>query len=358
MLCRKKDFFDAGQFDTDFFYGFEDVEFCLRLSNRLNKKIICRNDLLALHHHGYTRLSGRAADILDRVYHNADVLQKNTGLWLKRNYWASLIRGDGYFTVEKLTIGIVVGAIESDDEAAPLPADTSKLAGQLRKCYPSARIVFLPPRLGWYNARDIHLLIVGHPEYDIQMITSRRQDILTLAWIRNDIRQWTRTPWWRHFDNYLVTRSGLIPQLTASVGNDILLATPESPLGSLFLNQLPPLRIASILPPEMTSVSDKTDMAILQQSLKAAGAIVWEEPANAPEGLSRVADVLIAVCSPENLPQFELRPQLHTLNILWVPDGKKPSRKIEGWKIVHRMPQMAWLKNEIEIALGNTFHSS
>lgn len=361
MLCRKQDFFDAGQFDTNYFYGFEDVEFCLRLSHRLNKKIICRNDLLALHHHGYTRLSGRVEDVVDRLQNNSDVLQKSAGLWLKRHYWKSLIQGDGYVTVDKLTIGIVIDGMQSDNKLTGLQADAGKLAKQLRKRYPAARVVFLPPRLGWYNARGIHILLVGHPEYDIQMITSHRQDLITVAWVRNDIDRWALMPWWMLFDAYLAPQSDVFQQLTTYVSGKVLLGGAESPLGTLLHNHLPPLRVVLATTPDMQA--EMIDCARLRQSLKSEGVIVWEEATGTPHNSRRVADVVIAVCRVKDLSRFDLNAQSHTLNILWIPDSGKQScennqSNLTGWRIVHQMPCMEWLQSEIEIALGNTFHSS
>lgn len=361
MLCRKKDFLDAGQFDSSFFYGFEDVEFCMRLSNRLNKKIICRNDLLALHYHGHTRLSGRAADIFDRVNNNADILQENIGLWLKRNYWMSLINGDRYLTIDKLTIGFVIDEAKIDEKSTRLQTDAGKLAKQILKCYPTARIVFLPPRLGWYNVRNIHLLIVGYPEYDISKTILRREDLLIAAWIRDDAKQWTGMPWWQDFDSYLTVRASLVRQLAPTISNKIAQITAEFPLGALFRNQLPPLRVALlIIPCRDISIPNEIDIDALQRSLKAAGAVVWEDSIDTPNGLTRVADVRIAVCLTKKIPQFDLKSQPHTLNILWIPHIKqtKSIPQPKGWKIINQMPQADWLHKEIEIALGNTFRSS
>ena len=213
MLCRREDFFRAGQFDPSYFYGFEDVEFCLRLGHKLNRKIVCRNDLVALHYHGHTRLSGRAVDIFDRLVNNANVLQKQVGLWLKRNYWTSLFSNDKTLTTEKLTIGFIIDEAPAKDGTTPLSTDASKLARQVLRNYPQAQVVFLPPSRGWYNARNLHALIVGHPEYDIDNLTAHREDLITLAWIRDNPDLWCQLPWWPQFDGYLAASSAIARQL-------------------------------------------------------------------------------------------------------------------------------------------------
>jgi GT2 family glycosyltransferase len=91
LLCRKADFDAVGGFHPEYFYGFEDVELCLRLAYRLRKAVVCRNDCVALHHHGHTRLSGREMSIYDRVLKNSAVLESHIGVWIKQAYWRSLV---------------------------------------------------------------------------------------------------------------------------------------------------------------------------------------------------------------------------------------------------------------------------
>ena len=359
MLCRKNDFYQAGQFDSSYFYGFEDVEFCLRFSHRLNKKIICRNDLSALHRHGHTRLSGRATDIFDRLVNNADVLQAHAGLWLKRNYWACLIDPSHPLTVDQLTIGFIIDDVITSHEATPLRARASKLARQILRCYPTVRIVFLPPSRGWYRLRNIHYLIVGHPEYDIGMTTFRRADLLILAWIEDQAKLWAGMPWWSHFDGYLAANTTIIKQLAPTLPNPIMRITATSPLGPLFNPRKPPLRIALLIP-HKAPTQHKTSLNTLQQSLKSEGAVVWQDPLDAPDGPTRVADVCIVLCLNQKSLRVDCKPQTHTLNILWAPrmQSQADTTPPAGWQIVKQMPQVAWLHHEIESALGNTFRSS
>jgi len=363
MLCRKEDFFRAGQFDSSYFYGFEDVEFCLRLSHKLNQKVVCRNDLVALHYHGHTRLSGRAVDIFDRLVNNANILQKQIGLWLKRNYWISLLNSDKHFTVEKLTIGFVIDEAPAKGDTTPLSLDAGKLAKQVLRNYPQAQVVFLPPSRGWYNVRNLHALIIGHPEYDIDNLMARREDLIMLAWVRDNPDLWRQLPWWPHFDGYLAANSSIVKRLVHTISNPIVKTNATFPLGPLFNPQLPPLRIALLAPPKMT-LQHEACIDELQRSLKTDGAIVWRDPlfseGGSKDGSKRVADVQIAIHLGKLLPKTPPIPQLHTLNILWTPHSNKTPHPDDAneWQVVNQMPQAKWLHIEIEKALGNTFHPS
>lgn len=353
MLCRREDFIAAGKFDTSYFYGFEDVEFCLRLRQRLNKTILCRNDLVALHRHGHTRLSGRATDIFERVVDNADVLQSHIGLWLKQAFWKSLFTGDNDLTAERLTIGLVTDESEADGKTSALRNRATQMASQLQNRYPHARIVFVPPRLGWYKVRQIHLLVVGHPEYDIRQISERREDLIIIAWINGQTRLWRNMPWWPHFDIYLASHQRQVVQLAPHLEAPIATSTTPSPLGQALTDTRPPLRIALLA---VHQVNSDQLLIELQKKLKSAGAIVWMDSIDAPHGSSRLADVRIAVNTKTDLLE-NLKPQPHTLNVLWSPHGSRIQnlKSYQGWHPINQMPTTEWLNQKLEESLGNTF---
>ncbi len=359
MLCRKDDFFRAGQFDTRYFYGFEDVEFCLRLANKLNKKLICRNELTALHRHGHTRLSGRAIDIFDRVVSNADILQAHVGIWLKRRYWQSLLAADNSYTTERLTIGFVIDQAPAGDDASPLQTAALSLAKHLLNHQPNAKIVFVTPGHGWYNLSNIHLLIVGHPEYDIRNCSSRREDLITVAWLRDNAKLWPRLPWWTEFDSYLAANASVKKQLATKINKPISLSSPALPLGPLLDPHMPPLRVALLIADPLSSQHQDIIEPLLT-TLQADGLIVWCDPFDIANGSSRVADVRIYTHHGQQLPEIEVKAQPDTLNILWAPQlTQTPNApSLPGWQIVTQIPQADWLHSELEKALGHTFRTS
>jgi GT2 family glycosyltransferase len=208
LLCRKPDFDAAGGFDPAYFYGFEDVELCLRLAHRMQKQVICRNDCVALHHHGYTRLSGREMSIHDRVRSNSAVLESHIGVWIKQAWWRSLVTGDGHVTREALTIGIVVDATPQPRNNTALVQDALSIGQQLREALPHVQLILLPPGRDWKNMENLHVLLVGDLRYDIRSLRNARCDLLTVAWQRGTKPAWAKLPWWNEFGAILApTRS-------------------------------------------------------------------------------------------------------------------------------------------------------
>ena len=149
MLVKRRDFLASGGFDERYFYGYEDVDYCLRQTygRKPNQQIICRNDLVAHHLHGHSRLSGRQPEVTRRLVDNQQLMATQYGQWFKAAWWKSLVSGDQQLTSEQLTIGIVY-----DVSAGTWPE-------RVAKAYPSARVVLFPKSQGWDDLRDLHALI-------------------------------------------------------------------------------------------------------------------------------------------------------------------------------------------------------
>ena len=54
LICKRKDFLDIGGFTESYNWGYEDVDLCLKLSKKLNKKIIVYMDSNIIHHESHT----------------------------------------------------------------------------------------------------------------------------------------------------------------------------------------------------------------------------------------------------------------------------------------------------------------
>ncbi len=319
LLCRKTDFDAVGGFDPAYFYGFEDVELCLRLAYRLGKAVVCRNDCVALHHHGHTRLSGREMSVYDRVLRNSAVLERHIGLWIKQAYWRSLVTGDGYITREPLSIGIVLDAAPRAQRNTPLVQDALALAAQIRSVLPHASVVLLPPERDWKNAQGLHVLVVADARYDVRGVHHAGSDLLTMAWPRGNQQGWARLPWWDEFGAVLAPARG-------------------GALGTALRDLLGPqrwrLRVLVEAGPD-----DQASARRLQQHLRGQGLPCWVGAAGQTGAPARMVDVCITIGAGAAEPRADV------LQLAW-PGGAAP------------MPGAAWLTEQMEKRVGSTFRSS
>jgi GT2 family glycosyltransferase len=319
LLCRKTDFDAVGGFDAAYFYGFEDVELCLRLAYRLHKTVVCRNDCVALHHHGHTRLSGREMSIYDRVMRNSAVLESHIGVWIKQAYWRSLVNGDGYITREPLTIGMVV---DSPTRNTPLWRDALALAAQLRTAVPHAQVRLLPPERDWKNAEGLHLLLVADPRYDIRALHHARSDLLTVAWLRGTRALGPQLAWWDEFGGVLAPARG---------------PAAADALVQLLGPQRWRLRVL-VRVSEQAQPAAMADAQRLQQHLRAQGLPCWVRVAGGDDKPAPMADVCLTI------GPVAAQPENGMLQLAW-PGGAAP------------LPGAAWLAEQMEKRVGSTFRS-
>jgi len=217
MLVRARDFKRLGGFDERYFYGYEDVELCLRAcqSKNARRQITCRNDLVALHRHGHSRLSGRQPDVTRKLSVNQQVFARKLGLWAKQVWWQSLMLQDRLVCGEALTIGVVyddcpidfTGEISYDiarsqsggKSASALKAQAAAQtwATTLSKAFRQARLLLYPRSAGWGDFSEAHLLWVLAPEWaqrsgsELREETGLRADCRVVAVIDADsLEKW------------------------------------------------------------------------------------------------------------------------------------------------------------------------
>jgi GT2 family glycosyltransferase len=185
MLMRARDFWRLGGFDERYFYGYEDVELCLRATHSGHRRqlITCRNDLVALHRHGHSRLSGRQPNVTRKLSVNQQVFARELGLWAKQAWWQSLLRQDRLICGEPLTVGVVyddcplmlTGEIGRDVEQVKQSGQSTQAlqaqalaqtwASRLHKTFGQARLLLYPRSAGWSDFSQAHLLWVLAPEW-------------------------------------------------------------------------------------------------------------------------------------------------------------------------------------------------
>lgn len=338
LMCRRSDFDAVGGFDSDYFYGFEDVELCLRLAYRLRKAVVCRNDSVALHHHGHTRLSGRELSIFDRLMRNSAVLQRHIGVWVKQAYWRSLLLGDGYITSEPLSIGIVA---ESDraNAATRLARAAHELARQLVAVLPHAEIVLLDPAHDWKNVAGLHVLVSGDPRYDVRTLKGARADLLTIAWPQGDLAQWKQLPWWDHFGLRLV------PRPAARAG--------AHPLAEALSTSRWRMRVAIHARP-----AHDAQARVLRKALQRDGLVCWVVEEADFETHPLMADVCITLWASQPPSTMPASLRTDVLNVLWITDGGKVKTPTGDCLVTTTAPGAAWLEGEMEKRVGSTFSPS
>lgn len=315
MLCKKSDFDAIGGFDTDYFYGYEDVEICLRMSRLLGKKSLCRNDLLALHKHGYTRLSGREKNVLNRQEHNTKVLFSSIGLWLKQKAREALFEGDREWSQDALNIAFVV----SDRLILDERSDTALIVGvakALRAYGEHINLSFLSPDYDWHDVYDIDILICTNKEYDLRLLRNEKASITRVLYVQeaSEIENFRSLAWYEKYD--------ILASSTPSQKKEIV-EFNERNIKELLHLASTQLRVAVLVPALKKEYedSDYFKMAkLLCNELREHKIKTTVVPIEEWENISMVVDVHIHVYDTF-CKKYHFTPKRSSLNILWVLDS-------------------------------------
>ncbi|MCC5896887.1 MAG: glycosyltransferase [Phormidium sp. BM_Day4_Bin.17] len=201
LLCRRQDFLDLGGFDETYFYGYEDVDLCLRYQQQLNKTVICANHLTAQHHRGISRFnSKRPGNFLTKIGNNRQHLEAKFGYYLRRRHLADFFNQGSYWTGQPLRIGFAVtdanlGAAAGDYFTA------LELGEQLKKQY-DWEVFYLSKTQGesWYDVHQLDVLIVMRQDYDLRKLKNAKPRLIKVAWVRNWFDAWAKTESMSNYD--------------------------------------------------------------------------------------------------------------------------------------------------------------
>ena len=211
MLCRRAEYLAIGGLDEDYFYGYEDVDLCLKYRVINKQEIVCRNDLQVIHHRGYSRLSGREMGVFERLTRNHLVLKRRWGPAIRNLYRNSLLRGDRVYTSERLRIAFAV--TETGPEAVAGDYFTALELARALAQFEHVEPVFLSERDGWYDLDRVHVLVVMRHDYDLRCIENGRSDLVTVAWLRNHFESWLQQKWFDRFNAYLASAPKFVDKL-------------------------------------------------------------------------------------------------------------------------------------------------
>ncbi len=85
MLCRKADFQKIGGFCEEYDYGFEDIDFCLRVGRDLKKRCFCINGMGLQHLEGATRNQAEQEVRNKRFENNDGLFKKRMDKYIQKN---------------------------------------------------------------------------------------------------------------------------------------------------------------------------------------------------------------------------------------------------------------------------------
>jgi GT2 family glycosyltransferase/glycosyltransferase involved in cell wall biosynthesis len=197
MMVRRADFLEVGGFDESYYYGYEDVDFCLTLRNQSKKEILCANNVCAVHSRGATR--GQEEIGTRRLFErNGEILEERFGAALRQASRREALSGRPYLRIEPFRIAFAVSMTKMDGAQADF-FTAYELGEQLARLY-GWEVRYLPPS-DWYNLGAFDAVVAMRHDFDPSRITVANPNLIVAGWARNWFDAWLKHPGLACFDS-------------------------------------------------------------------------------------------------------------------------------------------------------------
>lgn len=318
LLVRRDAFERAGGFTTGFLWGWEDVDFGLKLASG-GDTVVCSGRSLLFHHASSTRSVASAEWQRSTRAHNRRLLAQRWGPQLRREYLLDRLAGRGFWTDSRPPLLVVVlsGRVEDDVGAREL-ADAVEDEGW--------RVSLIEPRGDDRSEvpAEADFILVTDPSFGASLPPGTP----CIAWVRDRVDAWASAPLLRRAELTLVERLSLAPSLEAAGVAPVLFpgAADAGRLTGLLRERVQRLRFCL----KLSRAWDLEPAALaLRRSLEARDHACSVQLADEWELLGGMtADVAVACGDPG-----DYRPKPAQLNVLWAAGEVRPTQ-CDEWDLV------------------------
>lgn len=217
LMVTREDFFSVGGFHEEYFYGFEDVDFCLTFSEITGKKIISLNDMKAYHFRSASIDKASHADKLAKS-RNREILQRRLGTHILKRLKAERLNNAPFLRDAVVRVAFAVSEVSdttpAGDYFTALEIARSMSARHNFEC------VFLDSK-NWYDVKDFDVVIAMVDGFRPSLIQSARTDMVLIVWVRNWFDRWINAPEIGEFDAIWVSSQKAHDAFSAKFGRPV-----------------------------------------------------------------------------------------------------------------------------------------
>lgn len=189
LLVRKDRYLEVDGLDEGYVYGYEDVDFCLKLLKKGYKNLYCPKSLL-FHYEFGTQEENQRREIRGRRLKNTGIFRQKWHKYLRKQFFLDKIYSNGIFSEKTIKVAFVVS--EEGETASAGDYFTAYEFGEALKEL-GWEVSFLSRRGSgnWYEIEDdVDVVISMLDAYDPNKIRCSNQSLITVAWPRNWFDRW------------------------------------------------------------------------------------------------------------------------------------------------------------------------
>ena len=196
MAVKKEDFISLGGFNESYFYGQEDVDFCLRFFQENNKKIGVMLGHGAYHIRGLSRKELSKSDN-QYITNNRKVIQEEQGKWFRNEFRIGQFERPGFWNHKPLAVAMIVSEVAYETDKADF--FTAKELGDAFEINDDVVVGYFDKATD-YDVSGYDVVIVYIDGFDPRRLKNLPPHTVVIGWARNWFDRWCDRVWIEHYD--------------------------------------------------------------------------------------------------------------------------------------------------------------
>ncbi|PAF29464.1 glycosyltransferase [Paenibacillus sp. 7516] len=199
LLVKKELYIELGGLDEGYIYGYEDVDFGLKVLSKGFKNIYCPTSVL-FHHEFGTQQNDTNHEVRERRLSNQRLIKEKWHKWLDKSMWLDKINNYNILSEKKLKVSLIV--TEMGDEVTAGDYFTAlELGMSMEKLGWDVEYVPRKGKRNWYEIDEsVDIVISLLDAYDPSKIISGNNCLIKVAWMRNWFERWIEQPNFEKYD--------------------------------------------------------------------------------------------------------------------------------------------------------------
>lgn len=200
LMVPRDRFEEVGGFDENYFYGYEDIDFGLKLTKSGYRNVLCAKSC-AFHYEFGTQEHDDNTDVAKRRRKNMEIFKKKWHLFLVRNIFKDRLENENFYCEENLQVSIVL----SKNDSCKANVNAKKFV-DIVKCNTKWQLRIYRKR--FFDKLRINektdLLFSFDPDFDIRRMHIVSPKIITVAYVGESHEIWQEKEFFPYYD-FIVT---------------------------------------------------------------------------------------------------------------------------------------------------------
>lgn len=237
LLVKKSIFEEVGGLDEDYNYGYEDVDFCLKILKNGYKNIYCPNALLFHHEHGTDESMNTFRQQLYRLKFNKTILYSKWNNYLIENIINEKLNKKPILNEKTLNMLFISNSETSNKTKEFL----SSLNHEINNYGWESKIVNMDEKYVYRLNKDIDILISTVPNFYPQEIANIKKSLIKFGLVLDFPEEWSKNPVIREYDLLLTPKQEIHNYLIDNSIESSLISMDQNEFTQFIKNNVPNL---------------------------------------------------------------------------------------------------------------------